>query len=94
MVLNKDKKMRNLLSLGFPIILKKQTAKQQEPSERLDSFDNWPQYWADEKKWTGGYHSFSGNYQVEKLNNLTVKFKFRLVDFNAPLKKIAYRENG
>lgn len=50
-------------------------------------FDNWPQYWANEKKWTGGYHSFSGNYQVEKLNNLKVKFKYRLVDFNSPLRK-------
>lgn len=88
MVLNKDKKNEE------PIIFRISNNSQKTDSKTTGTvrevgfvFDNWPQYWADEKKWTGGYHSFSGNYQIEKLNNLTVKFKFRLVDFNAPLKK-------
>ncbi|MFU8972238.1 hypothetical protein [Chryseobacterium wangxinyae] len=55
-------------------------------------FDNWPQYWKSEDKWTGGQHSFSGNYQVEKLDNLKVKFKFRLVNFNMPLNKKMIRQ--
>jgi|GEM_PF-3470249 len=50
-------------------------------------FDNWPQYWANENKWIGGYHSLSENYQIENLDNLVVSFKFRLVAYNKPLNK-------
>lgn len=50
-------------------------------------FDNWPQYWVNENKWIGGFHSFLENYEVENLDNLIVSFKFRLVDYNAPLNK-------
>ena len=55
-------------------------------------FDNWPQYWKNENKWTGGEHSFSGNYQVENLETLRVKFKFRLIQYNAPLNKKLVKE--
>ena len=55
-------------------------------------FENWPQYWKEANKWTGGLHSFSDNYQVESLDNLKVKFKFRLVNFNAPLYKSLIKE--
>jgi hypothetical protein len=48
-------------------------------------FENWPQYWRQTNEWTGGAHSFSDNYQVEKLNKILVKFKFRLVNYSAPL---------
>ena len=55
-------------------------------------FENWPQYWPDEKKWTGGQHSFSNNYEIDKLNDLNVKFQFKLIYFNAPLNKKLIQE--
>ncbi|WP_156907144.1 hypothetical protein [Epilithonimonas caeni] len=48
-------------------------------------FENWPQYWIENKVWTGGAHSFSNNYQVEKLDEIVVRFKFRLVDYSGSL---------
>ncbi|GEN76152.1 hypothetical protein [Chryseobacterium hagamense] len=87
MVLNKDKKNKPYV---FRIINNSQK-ENPETSGALREvgfvFDNWPQYWPGEKKWTGGQHSFSDNYEVDKLNNLIVKFQFKLVYFNAPLNK-------
>lgn len=87
-ILNKNKKEKE------PYIFRVINNSQKETDETLGTirevgfvFDNWPQYWNKENKWTGGLHSFSGNYQVEELDNLKVKFKFRLVDFNTPLNK-------
>jgi hypothetical protein len=92
-ILNKNKKSNE------PYIFRIINNSQNDSKEKLGTirevgfvFDNWPQYWEKENKWTGGEHSFSGNYQVEKLNNLIVKFKFRLVDFNAPLNKEMIKE--
>lgn len=86
-VLNKDKKNK-------PYIFRITNNSQKENPETLGTlrevgfvFDNWPQYWPGEKKWTGGQHSFSDNYEVDQLNNLIVKFQFKLVHFNAPLNK-------
>jgi hypothetical protein len=85
-VLNKNKKKEE------PFIFKISNNSQKENPEtsgilREVGFvlDNWPQYWGNEKKWTGGLHSFKDNYQIEKLDRLIVKFKFRLVDYNKPL---------
>jgi hypothetical protein len=55
-------------------------------------FDNWPQYWANTNEWTGGTNSFSGNYQIEKLDKIIVKFKFRLINYNTPLNKKISKE--
>lgn len=49
--------------------------------------DNWPQYWPKENTWTGGEHSFSGNYNIQDFDQIIVKFKYRLIDFKAPLNK-------
>lgn len=85
-VLNKNKKRDE------PFIFKISNNSQKENPKTLGTLrevgfvlDNWPQYWRNEKKWTGGLHSFSDNYQVEKLDRLVVKFKFRLVNYNKPL---------
>ena len=50
-------------------------------------YDNWPQYWANENKWLGGYHSFKENYDIRNLDKILLKFKFRLVDFKDALAK-------
>lgn len=55
-------------------------------------FDNWPQYWANTNEWTGGAYSFSDNYQIEELDKIIVKFKFRLVDYKKPLNKKRIKE--
>lgn len=87
MVLNKDKK-------NTPYIFRITNNSQKESPKTLGIlhevgfvFENWPQYWPVEKKWTGGQHSFSDNYEIDKLDNLIVKFQFKLVHFNAPLNK-------
>lgn len=55
-------------------------------------FDNWPQYWSENNNWAGGEHSFSGNYNIKDLDKLIVRFKYRLVDFDAPLNKKMVKE--
>jgi hypothetical protein len=93
MILNNDKKNNE------PYIFRIVNNSQNDSHKNLGTirevgfvFDNWPQYWEKENRWTGGQHSFSGNYQIENLNNLTVKFKFRLIGFNAPLNKEMIKE--
>ncbi len=93
MVINKNKKKEE------PYIFRISNNSQYEKSETLGIikevgfvFENWPQYWDRENKWTGGMHSFRRNYEVEQLDNLIVKFKFRLVKFSAPLHKQLIKE--
>lgn len=88
LIINKNKKVEE------PFIFKIVNNSQKESKEKLGKikevgfvFDNWPQYWDKENKWTGGEHSFKSNYEIDKLNNLNVRFKFRLVYFNSPLNK-------
>lgn len=88
MILNQSKKEDD------PYIFRIVNNSQKESSTTLGTlrevgfvFDNWAQYWDKDKVWTGGNHSFKANYQVEDLDKIIVKFKFRLVDYNAPLNK-------
>jgi len=92
-VLNNNKKSNE------PYILRITNNSQNENSATLGAlkevgfvFDNWPQYWANTNEWTGGANSFSGNYQVEKLDKIIVKFKFKLINYNAPLNKKMTKE--
>lgn len=92
MVLNSDKK--NNEPYIFRIV-----NNSQKTTENVDAlketgfvFDNWPQYWKEENKWSGGRHSFSDNYQIDELENINVSFKFRLVDYKSPLDKKKVQE--
>jgi hypothetical protein len=92
-VLNNNKKINE------PYIFRITNNSQNENPATLGSlkevgfvFDNWPQYWANTNEWTGGTNSFSDNYQIEKLDKIIVKFKFRLINYNTPLNKKTAKE--
>lgn len=73
-------------------------------SQRIDSkdlgklhevgfvFDNWPQYWPATKEWTGNEYSFKENYRIEELDQINVRFKFKLVNYNTPLNQKLAKE--
>lgn len=92
MVLNPNKKNNDPYIFRIINNSQKETEKVETLRETGFVFDNWPQYWKEENKWTGGRHSFLDNYQIEELENINVSFKFRLVDYKSPLNKKIIQE--
>lgn len=93
LILNKNKKKDD--PYIFRIVNNSQKVKYETVGDLREVgfvFDNWPQYWEKDKVWTGGQHSFSDNYQIEKLDNLIVKFKIRLINYNTPINKNVAKE--
>jgi len=51
-------------------------------------FDNWPQHW-DNGDWSGGYHSFRGNYKVNEFSDIRLTFDAKMETY-----KKAYATNN
>ncbi len=41
-------------------------------------FDNWAQYWPQTNEWTGGNHSFRGNYSVNQFSDIKLTFDAKM----------------
>lgn len=92
-ILNKDNKNNS------PYIFRISNNSQKESNSTLGKvrevgfvYDNWPQYWGADNKWLGGYHSFKENYDINNLDKIIVKFKYRLDSYNTPLNKKKIKE--